>query len=173
MGIVSPLGLDAPTTWQGLIAGKSGVDYITLFDTSDFDIKIAAEVKGFDPLQYIDRRKARHTDRFTQFAIAASLKAVESARLKIDSSNGYDVGVIIGSGMGGLATPSQQLKVLFNEGPSRVSPFLIPVMIPDMASGQVSICLGAKGPNYCVASACASGAHAIGDACTIIRQGYA
>ena len=173
MGIVSPLGLDAPTTWQGLIAGKSGVDYITLFDATDFDVKIAAEAKGFDPLQYIDRKKARHTDRFTQFAIAASLEAVESARLRIDSSNGYEVGVIIGSGMGGLITLSQQLKVLLNEGPARVSPFLIPVMIPDMASGQVSIRLGAKGPNYCVASACASGAHAIGDACTLIRQGYA
>jgi len=171
--MVSPLGLDAPTTWQGLITGKSGVDYITLFDTTDFDVKIAAEVKGFDPLQYVDRKKARHTDRFTQFAIAASLEAVESARLKIDDSNGYEIGVIIGSGMGGLATLSQQLKVLFNEGPGRVSPFLIPVMIPDMASGQVSIRLGAKGPNYCVASACASGAHAIGDAFNLIRQDYA
>jgi len=173
IGIVSPLGLDVPTTWQGLITGKSGVDYITLFDASDFDVKIAAEVKGFDPLQYIDRKKARHTDRFTQFAIAASLEAVESARLKIDSSNGYEIGVIIGSGMGGLATLSQQFKVLSNEGPSRVSPFLIPVMIPDMASGQVSIRLGARGPNYCVASACASGAHAIGDAFNLIRQGCA
>ena len=173
MGIISPLGLDVPSTWQGLIAGKSGVDYITLFDPSDFDVKIAAEVKGFDPVQYIDRKRARHTDRFTQFAIAASLEAAESARLRIDNSNGHDVGVLIGNGMGGLSTLSQQLKVLFNEGPGRVSPFLIPVMIPDMASGQVSIRLGAKGPNYCVASACASGAHAIGNAFTIIRQGDA
>ena len=173
IGIVSPLGLNAPTTWQALIAGKSGVDYITFFDTSDFDVKITAEVKGFDPLQYIDRKKARHTDRFTQFAIAAGLEAVESAQLKINSSNGYEVGVIIGSGMGGLATLSQQFKVLSDDGPSRVSPFLIPLMIPDMASGQVSIHLGAKGPNYCVSSACASGAHAIGDACTVIRQGDA
>ena len=173
IGIVSPLGVDVPTTWQGLIAGKSGVDYITLFDASDFDVKIAAEVKGFDPLQYIDRKKARHTDRFTQFAIAASVEATERAWLKIDSSNGYEIGVIIGSGMGGLITLSQQFKVLSNEGPSRVSPFLIPVMIPDMASGQVSIRLGARGPNYCVASACASGAHAIGDAFNLIRQGYA
>jgi beta-ketoacyl-acyl-carrier-protein synthase II len=173
MGIISPLGLDVPTTWQALITGRSGVDYITLFDASDFEVKIAAEVKGFDPLQYIDRKRARHTDRFTQFAIAASLEAVESARLRIDSSNGYEVGVIIGNGMGGLTTLSEQLKVLFNEGPGRVSPFLIPVMIPDMASGQVSIRIGAKGPNYCVASACASGAHAIGNAFTIIRQGDA
>ena len=170
MGIISPLGLDVPTTWQGLITGRSGVDFITLFDASDFEVKIAAEVKGFDPLHYIDRKRTRRMDRFTQFAIAASLEAMESTRLRIDSSNGYEVGVIIGSGMGGLATLSEQLKVLLNEGPSRVSPFLIPIMIPDMASGQVSIRLGAKGPNYSVASACASGAHAIGDAFTIIRQ---
>ena len=173
MGIISPLGLDVPTTWQALIAGKSGVDYITLFDASDFEVKIAAEVKGFDPLQYIDRKRARHTDRFTQFAIAASLEAVESARLRIDSSNGYEVGVIIGNCMGGLTTLSQQFEVLSNEGPGQVSPFLIPVMIPDMASGQVSIHIEAKGPNYGISSACASGAHAIGDAFTIIRQGDA
>jgi 3-oxoacyl-[acyl-carrier-protein] synthase II len=173
VGIVSPLGLDVPTTWQALIAGKSGVDYITLFDMSDFDVRIAAEVKGFDPLQYIDHKRVRHTDRFTQFAIAASLEAAESARLKIDSSNGYEVGVIIGSGMGGLTTLSQQYKVLFDEGPEKVSPFLIPTMISNMASGQVSIRLGAKGPNYNVASACASGAHAIGDAFNLIRQGCA
>jgi 3-oxoacyl-[acyl-carrier-protein] synthase II len=173
MGIISPLGLNVSKTWEGLIAGKSGVDYITLFDTDGYDVKIAAEVKGFDPLQYIDRKRLRHTDRFTQFAIAAGLEAAESARLKIDNSNGYEVGVIIGSGMGGLTTLSQQYKVLFDEGPEKVSPFLIPTMISNMASGQVSIRLGAKGPNYNVASACASGAHAIGDAFNLIRQGYA
>ena len=173
IGIISPLGLDVPATWQALIAGEPGVDYITLFDTSGFDVKIAAEVKGFDPLQHIDRKRVRHTDRFTQFAIAASLEAMESARLMIDRSNGYEVGVIIGSGMGGLATLSQQFGVLSNEGPGRVSPFLIPTMIPDMASGQVSIHIGAKGPNYGVVSACASGAHAIGNAFTTIRQGDA
>jgi len=173
IGIESPLGLNAPTTWQALIAGKSGVDYITLFDTSDFDVRIAAEVKDFDPLQYIDRKRVRHTDRFTQFAIAASLEAAGNARLKIDSSNGYEVGVIIGSGMGGLTTLSQQFRVLYDEGPSRVSPFLIPTMISDMASGQVSIHIGAKGPNYSVSSACASGAHSIGSAFTTIRQGDA
>jgi len=173
MGIISPLGLSVSSTWQGLITGKSGVDCITLFDTRDFDVRIAAEVKGFDPLRYIDHKQVRRTDRFTQFAIAASLEAAESARLRIDSSNGCEVGVIIGSGMGGLTTLSQQLTVLSNEGPSRVSPFLIPVMIPDMASGQVSIHIGAKGPNYGVVSACASGAHAIGSAFTTIRQGDA
>ena len=173
LGIVSPLGLDVSSTWQGLIAGRPAVDYISLFDASAFDVKIAAEVKGFDPLQYIDRKRAKRTDRFTQFAIAASLEAIENSRLRIDSSNGYEVGVIIGSGMGGLTTLSEQFKVLYSEGNSRISPFLIPTMIPDMASGEVSIQLGAKGPNYSVSSACASGTHAIGDAFTIIKQGYA
>ena len=173
VGIVSPLGMDVSATWQGLIAGIPAVDYITLFDASTFDVKIAAEVKGFDPLQYVDRKRAKRTDRFTQFALAASLEAVENSRLRINSSNGYEVGVIIGSGMGGLTTLSEQFRVLYNEGKSRISPFLIPIMIPDMASGEVSIQLGAKGPNYSVASACASGTHAIGDAFTIIRQGYA
>jgi 3-oxoacyl-[acyl-carrier-protein] synthase II len=173
LGIVSPLGLDVSSSWQGLIAGRPGVGLITLFDASAFDVKIAAEVKGFDPLQYVDRKRAKRTDRFTQFAIAASLEAIENSRLRIDSSNGYEVGVIIGSGMGGLTTLSEQFEVLHNEGNNRISPFLIPTMIPDMASGEVSIQLGAKGPNYSVASACASGTHAIGDACTIIRQGYA
>jgi len=173
IGIISPLELDVPSTWDRLVAGRSGVDHITLFDASDFEVKIAAEVKGFDPLQFIDRKRARRMDRFTQFAIAASLEAMESARLRIDSSNGYEVGVIIGSGLGGLDTLSHQFAALFGEGPSRVSPFLIPTMIPAMASGQVSIYLGAKGPNYSVVSACASGAHAIGDAFNVIRQGDA
>ena len=173
VGIVSPLGLDVSATWQGLIAGRPGVGLITLFDASAFDVKIAAEVKGFDPLQYVDRKRARRMDRFTQFAIAASLEAVENSHLRIDSSNGYEVGVIIGNGMGGLTTLSEQFRVLYSEGNSRISPFLIPTMIPDMASGEVSIQLGAKGPNYSVSSACASGAHAIGDAFTIIKQGYA
>ena len=173
LGIVSPLGLDSCTTWQALVEGKSGVDYITLFDTNGFDVRIAAEVKGFDPLQYVDRKRARRMDRFTQFAIAASLEAMANSRLKIDSSNEHEIGVIIGSGMGGLATLSEEFRVLYTEGASRVSPFLIPIMIPDMAPGQVSIRVGAKGPNYSVVSACASGAHAIGDAFTIIRHGYA
>ncbi|MFC1870981.1 beta-ketoacyl-ACP synthase II [Chloroflexota bacterium] len=173
VGIVSPLGLDVASTWQGLIAGRPAVDYITLFDASTFDVKIAAEVKGFDPLQYVDRKRAKRTDRFTQFALAASLEAIENSHLRIDSSNGHEVGVIIGSGMGGLTTLSEQFKVLHNEGNSRISPFLIPKIIPNMASGEVSIQLGAKGSNYSVSSACASGTHAIGDAFTIIRQGHA
>jgi 3-oxoacyl-[acyl-carrier-protein] synthase II len=156
-----------------MLAGKSGVGLYNPFRHQRFDVKIAAEVKDFDPIRYIDRKRARHTDRFTQFAIAASLEAATGARLKIDSSNGYEVGVVIGSGMGGLTTLSRQLRILYDDGPSRVSPFLIPAMIPNMASGQVSIHLGAKGPNYNVASACASGGHAIGNAFNLIRQGCA
>lgn len=172
VGVVTPIGLDSRSTWQGLIEGKSGIDYITLFDTTGFDVKIAAEVKGFDPLQYVDRKRAKRMDRFTQFAIAASLEALTNSQLKIDSTNENDIGVIIGSGMGGLTTLSEEFKVLLSEGPSRISPFLIPIMIPDMASGQVSIRVGAKGPNYSVVSACASGAHAIGDCFTMIKHGY-
>ena len=137
IGIISSLGLVVASTWQGIVNSRSGVDYITLFDAGEFGVKIAAEVKGFDPCQYIDRKRARRMDRFTQFAIAASLEASESARLKIDRSNGYDVGVIIGSCMGGLTTLSGQFEVLASDGPSQVGPFLIPMMLADMASGQV------------------------------------
>ena len=173
MGIVGPLGLDVSSTWQGLLDGKSGVDSVSLFDASEFDVKIAAEVNDFDALQYMDRKQARHMDRFAQFAIAASLEAFDCSRLEIDNLNRHSMGVIIGSMTGGLSTLSDQFNVLSIKGASRVSPFLIPTMIPNMASGQVSIRLGIKGPNYCVASACASGAHAIGNAFDIIRQGDA
>ncbi len=173
MGIVGPLGLDVSSTWQGLVDGKSGVDSVSLFDASEFDVKIAAEVNDFDALQYMDRKQARHMDRFAQFAIAASLEAFDCSRLEIDNLNRHSMGVIIGSMTGGLSTLSDQFNVLSIKGASRVSPFLIPTMISNMASGQVSIRLGIKGPNYCVASACASGAHAIGNAFDIIRQGDA
>lgn len=173
MGTVNPLGLSVPATWQGLVDGKSGVGLVTLFDTSEFEVKIAAEVDDFDPLQFMDRKTARRMDRFTQFAIAASIEALGSCGLKIDNSNRDKVGVIIGSMTGGLSTLAEQFKILSVKGPNRVSPFLIPAMIPSMASGQVSIQLGLNGPNYCVASACASGAHAIGNSCALIRQGDA
>ena len=173
LGAVSPLGLDVPSLWQALIAGKSGVDFITAFDASGFEPKFAAEVKGFDPLSYMDRKEARRTDRFVQFAIAASRQAVEQARLPITAATAHDIGVIIGSGIGGIGTLSEQFRVLAERGPSRISPFLVPMMITDMAAGQVSITLGVKGPNYCTTSACASGADAIGDAFEIIRRGDA
>ncbi|HEX77913.1 MAG TPA: beta-ketoacyl-ACP synthase II [Dehalococcoidia bacterium] len=173
IGVISPLGNSVNELWQGLVSGQSGVDYITLFDATGFDTRIAAEVKNFDPAQYMDRKEARRTDRFAQFAVAASLQAVEQARLKIEPANAYDVGVIIGSGIGGLITLSEQFQVLLQKGPGRVSPFTIPMMVADMGSGQVSIILGAKGPNFCTTSACASGSDAIGVAYELIRQGHA
>lgn len=170
LGTVNPLGLNVASTWQSLVAGKSGVDFITLCDVEDLSVKIAGEVKGFDPAQYVDRKSARRMDRFAQFAIAASLEAVEHASLKLDPANSDDIGVLIGSGMGGLITISEQARVLRQEGPDRVSPFLVPMMLIDMASGQVAMALGARGPNYGVVSACASGAHAIGEAFRVISQ---
>lgn len=173
MGAVSPLGLDLPTMWQRLVNGESGVDYITAFDASELDTKIAAEVKGFDPLQYFEPKEARRMDRFTQFAIVASMEAVKQASLKINNSNEYDVGVIIGNNKGGIITLCHQLEVFSQRGPRRVSPFLIPMMMVNRAAAQVSISLGAKGCNFGTASACASGASAIGEAFHVIKRGDA
>ena len=172
-GVLCPLGLDTATTWEGLVAGKSGIDYITLFDTESFDTKIAGEIKGFEPTDYINRKDARRMDRFTQLAVAASRQAAEQAGLEIDPDDGYDIGVIIGSGIGGLITLSEQIKVLFERGPGNVNPFLIPMMIADMASAQVSITLGIRGPNFCTTSACSSSADAIGIAYEVIKWGDA
>ncbi|MGB2798775.1 MAG: beta-ketoacyl-ACP synthase II [Dehalococcoidia bacterium] len=173
IGVMSPLGLDAKSLWQALVSGKSGVDYITSFDPEPLMTKIAAEVKDFDPAQYIDRKELRRMDRFAQFAAAAALKAVEQAQLKIDATDANDVGVIIGAGYGGLSTILGQYDVLKEKGPDRISPFLVPMMIADTACAIVSIMLGAKGPNFCVTSACASGSDAIGDSFEIIRRGDA
>ncbi|MBL7125374.1 MAG: beta-ketoacyl-ACP synthase II [Dehalococcoidales bacterium] len=172
-GVLCPLGLNVTTTWEGLIAGKSGIDYITLFDPESFDTKIAGEVKGFEPADYMNRKDARHTDRFAQLAVAASLQAVEQAGIKIDSGNQKSIGIIIGSGIGGLTTLFQQTKILLDKGADRVSPFLIPMMMPNIAAAQVSIVLGVKGPNLCTTSACSSSSDAIGVAYEIIRRGDA
>jgi 3-oxoacyl-[acyl-carrier-protein] synthase II len=171
MGILSPLGLDTIATWEGLIAGKSGIDYITLFDAENMETKFAGEVKGFEPTDYIDRKDARRMDRFAQLAVAASREAVAQSGLEIDHRNHDDIGVIIGSGIGGLTTLFEQTKVLLEKGPERVSPFLAPMMIADIAAAQVSIVLGIKGPNYCTTSACSSGSDAIGAAYEIIKHG--
>ncbi|MBI2847214.1 MAG: beta-ketoacyl-ACP synthase II [Chloroflexi bacterium] len=171
IGIISPLGLDVESTWKALISGLSGVNHITFFDPEPFETRFAAEVKGFDPLAYLDRKDAKRMDRCMQFAVVASKKAVEGANLRIDETNSEDIGVIIGSGIGGITTLSQQFQVLAEKGPSRVSPFLIPMMISDMSSGQVSISLGAKGPNFCTTSSCSSGADAIGVAFNMIAHG--
>ncbi|MSQ13632.1 MAG: beta-ketoacyl-[acyl-carrier-protein] synthase II [Dehalococcoidia bacterium] len=173
IGMVTPLGLDTPSTWHALLAGKSGIAPITAFDPSGFETRIAGEVKGFDPTTVMDRKEARRTDRFTQFAIAASRQALGQASLKITQANAERVAVVIGSGVGGIVTLSQQYDVLREKGPTRVSPFLMPMMLADMAPGQVSIALGAKGPNFGVVSACASGADSVGQAYEMLRRGEA
>ena len=173
IGIISPLGLEVPSTWEGLISGRSGVDYITQFDAESFDTKFAAEVKNFDPAQYLDRKEVRRMERFVQFAAVAALQAVEQAHLTIDATNADEIGVIIGAGFGGLDILLDQFRVLNEKGPDRVSPLLIPMMIADMAPGQVAILLGAKGPNFCITSSCASGADAIGVSLEMIRRGDA
>jgi len=173
IGVLCPVGLKASTTWENLIAGKSGIDYITLFDPELCDTKFAGEVKGFEPTDYINRKDARHMDRFAQLAVAASLQAVEQSGIKINPGNQDNIGVIIGSGAGGLITLYEQIGVLSEKGADRVSPFLAPMMAADMASAQVSILLGAKGPNFCTTSSCSSGADAVGVACEIIRRGDA
>ncbi len=173
MGIVCPLGLDIATTWEALIAGKSGIDRITLFDASAFETKIAGEVKGFEPTNYMSLKDIRRNDRFSQFAVAASLQAVGQAGLKIDTDNKNDIGTLIGSGIGGLTTLFEQTKVLLERGPSRITPFLIPMMMANAASAQASIVLGLKGPNLCTASACSSGSDAVGLAYETIKRGDA
>ncbi len=173
IGTVSPLGLDTATTWENLIAGKSGIDYITLCDPEPLETKFAGEVKGFEPTNYMSRKDARRMDRFAQLAVAASPEAVKQARLEIDDSNQDNIGVIVGSGIGGLTTLFEQSKVLLEKGPKRVSPFLAPMMIADIAAAQVSIALGVKGPNLCITSACSSGSDAIGAAYELIKHGDA
>ncbi len=161
------------TTWENLIAGKSGIDYITLFDASNMAVKFAGEVKGFEPTDYIDRKNVRRMDRFAQLAVAAGIQAVKQADLRIDASNQDEIGVFIGSGIGGLTTLFEQAKVLVEKGPDRVSPFLAPMMIADIAAAQISIALEVKGPNMCHTSACSSGSDAIGAAYNFIRSGDA
>ncbi len=173
MSVVTSLGCGLEPFWQNLTAGKSGIGPITAFDASAFSTRIAAEVHDFDATNWIERKEARRMDRFSQFAVASALMAVEDAGLKITDENAPRVGVLIGSGIGGILTIEEQHHVLLNRGPDRLSPFFIPMLILDMASGQVSITLGAKGPNLSVVSACATGTHALGDATEIIRRGDA
>lgn len=173
LGAVTPLGNSVASTWEGMISGRSGVDRITLFDPSALAIQIGGEVKDFDPLEYVDRKDARRMDRNVQFAVAAARQAVCDAGLTIDASNAEAVGVIIGSAVGGIRTMLDQQKVLDERGPTRVSPFFLQNLIPDTASGQVAISLGAKGPNMAVVSACATGGHALGEAAETIRRGDA
>ncbi len=173
IGIISPIGIGKKEFTESLRAGISGVDIITSFDVSEFDTKIAAEVKNFNPEEFIDKKKIRRMDRFCQFAFAAAKMAIEDAELSLQNENLERIGVIIGSGIGGIATIEREMKVLLSKGPSRISPFLIPMEIINIAAGEVAIHYGFKGPNYAVTSACASASHAIGDALRLLRYGDA
>ena len=171
LGSVSPVGNDVKTMWDNIIAGQSGIDFITRVNKDDFPVHVAAEIKDFDAGKYISKRDLRKMDLFTQYAVASSQMAVEDAALTIDESNAERVGVWIGSGIGGMHTYEEQHKRFLEKGYRRVSPFFVPMLIPDMAAGQVSIQLGAKGINSCTVTACASGANSIGDAFKAIKRG--
>jgi 3-oxoacyl-[acyl-carrier-protein] synthase II len=173
LGAISPLGNDISSLWQGILAGKSGVDYITHYDTSDHKTKFAAEVKDFDGAAMFGARDARRMDRFAQFALAAAMQAVQDANLAINDDNRDRIGCVIGSGVGGINTLFEQVQVYKERGPSRVSPFLVPMMITDTAGGMVAIYLGVRGPNLAVVTACATGTNAVGEAAEIIRRGQA
>ncbi|HVR40962.1 MAG TPA: beta-ketoacyl-ACP synthase II [Thermoanaerobaculia bacterium] len=173
IGMISPLGIGNEATWQGLIEGRSGVDRITKFDTTQFTAKIAGEVRGFDPANWIEKKEIKKSDTFIHFAIAATQMAVDDARFDPKAEDPDRVGVIIGSGIGGLPLIEEMHTKLMERGPSRISPFFIPGLIVNLAAGHVSIRFSAKGPSSAPATACASGAHAIGDASRIIRYGDA
>lgn len=173
MGVVSPIGNDVSTFWDRLIAGQSGISRIESMDVSEYPCQIAGEVKDFNPEQYMDKKEARRFDRFTQFAVAASVQAMQDAALHITDENAERCGVYIGSGIGGIHTLLDNYKLLLDRGPKRVSPFVVPTMIANMASGQISIMFGLRGPNSSPISACATGTNAIGDAYKMIQRGAA
>jgi 3-oxoacyl-[acyl-carrier-protein] synthase II len=172
LGAITPVGNDVPTLWKTLAEGHSGVGPITHFDASVLATRIAAEVKDFDPKEDLGHKEARRLDRFIQFAVVAVEQAIADAGLVINESNSEETGVVIGSGIGGIGTLVDQVKVLEERGPRRVSPFLIPMMLPDSAAGQVAINFGIKGPNMAVTSACATGLNVIGEAAEMIRRGF-
>jgi 3-oxoacyl-[acyl-carrier-protein] synthase II len=173
MGAISPVGRTMDESWTSLLEGRSGIDYISSFDPEGLETRIAGEVKGFDATDHVSRKEARRMDRFAQLAIAAALEAVEQADVTIDANNCERVAVMIASGIGGIITLSEQIGVMDAKGASRISPFLIPMMLPDMASAQVSMLLGAKGPNFATVSACSSGADSLGQAFLSVRRGAA
>ena len=170
LSVISPLGLDVESTWNSLVNGVSGVDFISSFDAEGFDTTFAAEVKNFDATNYLARKDARRMDRFAQFAAVTSSQALEMAGLSIENLDAFRIATIVGSGIGGINTLSEQYDVLRDKGPNRVTPFLIPMMLADMGSAQVSMLTGAMGPNYCVVSSCSSGADAIGQALQMLHE---
>ena len=173
LGLVTPVGTDVDSTWSALLAGTPGAAPITKFDPKDQSVRFACEVKGFDPLKYIDRKEARRYDLFAQFALATAQQAVAQAGLEGGFPDPERVGVVIGSGIGGMQTYEDNCRLFVTKGPDRVSPFFVPMFIPDIAAGLVSIRFGLKGPNFATVSACASSAHAIGESFNLIRHGVA
>ncbi len=171
VGCVTPLGNDIASTWRALLDGRSGVGPITLFDASEYKTRIAAEVKDFDPEALLGRREARRMDRFTQFAVAAVGQALADSQLTVDEGNRDRIGVVIGTGIGGIGTLLEETEKLRTRGPRWVSPFLVPMMLPDTGAGQVAIQFGLRGPNMAVVTACATGANSIGEAAAMIRRG--
>ncbi|MFN7944995.1 MAG: beta-ketoacyl-ACP synthase II [Blastocatellia bacterium] len=173
IGLISPLGNTTSETWDGLVSGRSGIDYITRFDTSQFTVKIAAETKGFDPLKFIEKKEIKKMDNYIFYAVAAAHEAIADSALKITDDNAENIGAYIGSGIGGFGVFEREHSKMLEGGPGRISPFFIPASIINLAAGYVSIYNGLKGPNSATATACSSGAHAIGDSFRIIERGDA
>lgn len=173
LGAITPIGNTLAEYWEGLLSGRNGIAPITLFDASRHDCRFAGEVKGFDPIDYMDRKEAKRMDRFAQFAVAASKQALADANFTITDLNAEQVGVLIGTGIGGLKVLEDQQEINLTKGPDRCSPFMIPMMIANMAAGLTAIHVGAKGPNSCSVTACAAGSNAIGDAFRWVQRGYA
>jgi len=173
LGLVTPLGIGVEETWSALVAGKSGISRITRFDASNLATQIAGEIKDFRPEDFVSRKEVRRMDDFTAYSMAAAHMAVENAKLQIGANNAERAGVVIGTGLGGLRTMEKFLQILLEHGPKKVSPFFIPMLIANMAPGQISIAFGAKGPNMAIETACAAGTHAIGDAFKLIQSGVA
>jgi 3-oxoacyl-[acyl-carrier-protein] synthase II len=171
LGVVSPSGIGKEDYWKALMDGKSSASLITKFDTTNFSVKFACEVKNFNPENYIEKKKVRRMDRFVQFAIAAAKLAAEDAKLDFTKENPERCGVIVGSGIGGMQTIEDQARVLFEKGAGRISPFLVPMLITNMAPGEIAMMFGVRGPNYAITSACASSTHSIGDALRLMRYG--
>ncbi|MCJ7704568.1 MAG: beta-ketoacyl-ACP synthase II [Desulfobacterales bacterium] len=173
MGLVIPIGIGVETAWKNVCEGKSGIGRLTRFDPEGFDTRIAAEVKGFNPELYIEKKEVKKMDLFIQYALAAAKEAVEDSELSITPENGDRIGVIVGTGLGGLPTIEKYHQILMERGPGRISPFFIPMLVANLAAGQIAIQYGAKGPNTCIVTACATGGHCIGDAFRAIVYGDA
>ena len=173
LGVISPVGIGKDVFWKSLLEGKNGIDKITRFDATDYKCQLAGEVKDFDPADYMDKKEAKRIDRYAQFAVAAAKMAVEDAKLDLEAEDCERIGTFVGSGIGGIETMHGQYQKLFEKGPSKISPFFIPMMIANMASGHVSIALGLRGPSSCVVTACATGTNNIGDAFRVLQRGEA